>query len=208
VFVLTPDGVEEQEVVAVQDIGEEWVVPLSFGGRSFAAGDTPDALIYSHNTVKDNYANTIGSVYGFGDTGMSGSQELTGTIGQSAGYMGSPGISMNGLDITNGYTAPGQSAPAPAAPAGAAPGAPTAATPPAAPATGQLSRWQRLAEAMLPGRQYTGGQFNGAGSVWRGIGSLATGLPISGIYDRWQQYQQRNAPPPSSTPPNTSYGPQ
>lgn len=52
VFVLTPTGHDARVVEAIDDIGEQWVVPLSFGGRSFAAGDNPDALIYSHNVYK------------------------------------------------------------------------------------------------------------------------------------------------------------
>lgn len=38
------------EVVAVEDIGPQWVVPLDFGGRSFPAGDV--GLVYSHNAQK------------------------------------------------------------------------------------------------------------------------------------------------------------
>jgi hypothetical protein len=67
----------------VDDIGEQWVVPLSFGGRSFAAGDDPKALIYSHNIAKDGFANVVGDVYGFGDAGMSGNRALSGAIDQS-----------------------------------------------------------------------------------------------------------------------------
>lgn len=83
VFVLTPAGHEARVVELVEDIGEQLVVPLSFGGRSFAAGDCLDALIYSHNIVKDSYANVNGAVYGFGDTGMSGANPLSGAIDQS-----------------------------------------------------------------------------------------------------------------------------
>lgn len=37
-------------VVAVDDIGLQWVVPLDFGGRSFAAGEI--GLVFSHNVRK------------------------------------------------------------------------------------------------------------------------------------------------------------
>ncbi len=83
VYLRTPIGDVEDEVISVEDIGLQWVVPLSFGGRSFAAGDTPDCLIYSHNIRKDNVANVTGQVYGFGDTGMSGSRQLSGALDQS-----------------------------------------------------------------------------------------------------------------------------
>lgn len=36
----------------VEDIGMQMVAPISFGGRSFAAGDDPANLIYSHNKAK------------------------------------------------------------------------------------------------------------------------------------------------------------
>lgn len=41
-----------EPVIEVQDLGEQLVIPMSFGGRSFAAGDKPNALIYSHNMAK------------------------------------------------------------------------------------------------------------------------------------------------------------
>lgn len=41
-----------ERVVSVEDIGIILVVPTSFGGRSFAAGDDPEARIYSHNMIK------------------------------------------------------------------------------------------------------------------------------------------------------------
>lgn len=40
-----------ETVVAVEDLGMIEVVPISFGGRSFAAGETAEARIYSHNMV-------------------------------------------------------------------------------------------------------------------------------------------------------------
>ena len=39
-------------VVSVEDIGMQWVVPISFGGLSFAAGRDPDRRIFSHNMAK------------------------------------------------------------------------------------------------------------------------------------------------------------
>lgn len=39
-------------IVRIDDIGYQLVVPLDFGGRSFAAGDDPDFLIFSHNVRK------------------------------------------------------------------------------------------------------------------------------------------------------------
>lgn len=41
-----------EKVVAVEDIGKHFVRPISVGGKSFAAGETLDAMIYSHNTTK------------------------------------------------------------------------------------------------------------------------------------------------------------
>jgi hypothetical protein len=41
-----------EKVVNVIHIGERFVVPLGFGGRSFAAGDIPTRRIYSHNLLK------------------------------------------------------------------------------------------------------------------------------------------------------------
>lgn len=42
-----------ERVVSVQDAGQQLVVPLDFGGRSFAAGeDSERGLIYSHNMQK------------------------------------------------------------------------------------------------------------------------------------------------------------
>lgn len=41
-------------VVRIDDIGMQWVIPQDFGGRSFAAGDAPDLLIFSHNVQKNN----------------------------------------------------------------------------------------------------------------------------------------------------------
>jgi hypothetical protein len=38
--------------VEVEDIGEQLVVPISFGGRSFAAGESRMSMVYSHNVTK------------------------------------------------------------------------------------------------------------------------------------------------------------
>lgn len=39
-------------VVRIDNIGMQWVIPQDFGGRSFAAGDDMDFLIFSHNMAK------------------------------------------------------------------------------------------------------------------------------------------------------------
>lgn len=85
VFVLTPTGHEIQVVTAVDDIGKHPVVPISFGGKSFAAGDTPEALIYSHNIYKDPNANPQlmgGGFGGYSDFMQEGGQ-LQGSIDAS-----------------------------------------------------------------------------------------------------------------------------
>jgi hypothetical protein len=41
-----------EPVLAVDDVGWRWVVPLSFGGASFPAGDQAGVLFDSHNTYK------------------------------------------------------------------------------------------------------------------------------------------------------------
>lgn len=41
-----------EPVLAVDDVGWRWVVPLSFGGASFPAGDHAGVLFDSHNTYK------------------------------------------------------------------------------------------------------------------------------------------------------------
>lgn len=43
---------EWERVISVKKIGIRDVVPISFGGCSFAAGDHPSAKIYSHNMAK------------------------------------------------------------------------------------------------------------------------------------------------------------
>lgn len=82
VFVLTPEGPDVHTVIEVEDIGEHPVIPLSFGGRSFAAGDTPDALIYSHNIYKSPHQQQIDWA-GASVEGMGGNDMLMGSIDQS-----------------------------------------------------------------------------------------------------------------------------
>lgn len=55
------DGVDT--VASIIDIGQQWVVPLDFGGISFAAGAVAGRLIYSHNMRKgpDSYYNNMTS---------------------------------------------------------------------------------------------------------------------------------------------------
>lgn len=49
------DG-EAMEVVRVEDVGEQLVIPLDFGGRSFPAGDF--GMVYSHN-MRKAYDSTV-----------------------------------------------------------------------------------------------------------------------------------------------------
>lgn len=50
------DGVLKLDRVArVEDLGMQLVVPISYGGMSFPAGDQPEVLVYSHNAMKINY---------------------------------------------------------------------------------------------------------------------------------------------------------
>lgn len=53
-LVITQRGgrIDIEVVTWVEDIGLQWVIPQSFGGRSFPAGDTPDVLVFSHNAAK------------------------------------------------------------------------------------------------------------------------------------------------------------
>lgn len=87
VYVLRDNVVIAEPVMVVAFVGEKRVVPISFQGKSFPAGHSPDALIYSHNIYKFDEANVTGQVYGFGDTGMSGGLNLSGSMDQS--HMGS-----------------------------------------------------------------------------------------------------------------------
>lgn len=41
-----------EKVESIVKLGKQEVIPISFGGRSFAAGDHPSAKIYSHNMAK------------------------------------------------------------------------------------------------------------------------------------------------------------
>lgn len=51
--IVSRSGVTKWEkVVLVENIGKQFVCPISLGGKSFAAGETKDAMIYSHNTIK------------------------------------------------------------------------------------------------------------------------------------------------------------
>ena len=52
VYVRRNGKVVVEDVARVSDAGELPVVPLDFGGRSFAAGEDASALIYSHNMAK------------------------------------------------------------------------------------------------------------------------------------------------------------
>lgn len=52
VYVKRRKKITVEKVAGVRDIGEREVVPISFGGRSFPAGDDPDALVFSHNMIK------------------------------------------------------------------------------------------------------------------------------------------------------------
>lgn len=44
--------VGSERVCDVQDVGDRWVVPISFGGVSFPAGADPGALYFTHNVEK------------------------------------------------------------------------------------------------------------------------------------------------------------
>jgi hypothetical protein len=45
-----------EQIVRVEDIGMQWVVPISFSGLSFPAGADASLRIYSHNMAKDTGA--------------------------------------------------------------------------------------------------------------------------------------------------------
>lgn len=76
VYVKRKKKTTVEKVVSVEDIGEQLVIPISFGGRSFPAGEEEDALIYSHNIYKipgsgqdliglyDNITTQFGRSYG------------------------------------------------------------------------------------------------------------------------------------------------
>jgi hypothetical protein len=109
VWVLTRDGVESRTVDRVIDLGLCWVQPLDFGGRSFAAGDNPAALIFSHNIMKGSQASYVpssGGDYTWGTEGASlgGFSPLTGSVQQ-----GQSTIAQNNATIGAGnpYTVQG-----------------------------------------------------------------------------------------------------
>ena len=52
VFVARGEDIEIERIVRVDDAGWRRVVPLSFGGCSFPAGDSTDVLIFTHNVNK------------------------------------------------------------------------------------------------------------------------------------------------------------
>lgn len=164
VFVRREDGVFTERVVAVDHVGEQLVIPLSFGGRSFPAGVTPDALIYSHNIMKAHDASgTIGRMQGLLD-GYSFSPE-SGFMSGNAAYGANPyaggGGGNQGPQPTNGlqYDAQGNII------------APTVPLP----------------SNIIP-QQYQGGFFSGlgnwarnnAGNIGRGVGGLLLG-PIGAL---------------------------
>ena len=178
VFVRRADGVFTERVVAVDHVGEQLVIPLSFGGRSFPAGVTPDALIYSHNIQKaHNASDTIGRMQGllagynftpessiFGNSHMIGAQNPYAQDPNSYGGGGSAGAGVtpsSGQQPTNGlqYDAQGNII------------APTVPLP----------------SNIIP-QQYQGGFFSGlgnwarnnAGNIGRGVGGLLLG-PIGAL---------------------------
>ncbi len=221
VFALTPLGDVEDEVVSVEDIGFQWVVPLSFGGRSFAAGDTPDCLIYSHNIAKFRQRNVSGNVYGFGDSGMSAANQLMGSASMSNGFYGQqgPGYTPLGGYLGSGsYEGMGQGLAAAGYPSNPAMAGwysqpqPSMQAPMQGPMqpVGSGGGWyppqpnaptqpphlnfgQRLTEGILPGRQFDRrtGDFNGLWSVLRGVGQLGTGIPIATGWDLINRTGQR-----------------
>lgn len=62
VFVQLLGEVIVDTVAAVEDAGALPVIPLDFGGRSFAAGECPDALIFSHNMMKSDVYSPMGTM--------------------------------------------------------------------------------------------------------------------------------------------------
>lgn len=52
VYVIRNGQVTAEKVIAIAHKGPLEVVKISFGGRSFPAGNSPDAMIYSHNLMK------------------------------------------------------------------------------------------------------------------------------------------------------------
>lgn len=64
VFVQRGEVVWTETVVDVAYAGEREVIPLDFGGCSFPAGESADALVYSHNMMKSSTYDSAGMVYG------------------------------------------------------------------------------------------------------------------------------------------------
>ena len=62
VFVQLLGEVIVDTVAAVEDAGALPVIPLDFGGRSFAAGECADALVFSHNMMKSDVYSPMGTM--------------------------------------------------------------------------------------------------------------------------------------------------
>ncbi len=243
VFVRTPDGDEVDKVVKVEDIGLQWVIPQSFGGRSFPAGDTPERLIYSHNIYKrpgsavnllalrdqlnnlqsfggnSSYITTRGQLqnmspgaamgYTGGQAYQPGGSLYSGPTGGAyvpqGGYLGSGSYAGMGSGLAAaGYPAtPSPQQGSPTAPMGNALGGAVGSgmsgfnglgLPSFSSTPHHLNFGQRLTELLLPGRQFDRktGQFNGQGSIWRGVGQLATQLPIATGYEVYRKIRDGN----------------
>lgn len=52
VFTARGEDIDIECVTRVDDVGWRWVVPLSFGGCSFPAGDSAEVLFFTHNVNK------------------------------------------------------------------------------------------------------------------------------------------------------------
>lgn len=52
IFVSRGEDVRSEHIVRIDDVGWRWVVPLSFDGCSFPAGDSAEALFFTHNVNK------------------------------------------------------------------------------------------------------------------------------------------------------------
>lgn len=104
-----------EKVKEVLDAGEQWVIPISFGGRSFPAGADAKTLIYSHNQRK---------IPGTGMDLIALREGITSQFGVSWGN--SPYITTQSQ--MPGYVPPTPGAP-PATPTTQAPGTPATGTP-------------------------------------------------------------------------------
>lgn len=85
VFVKRGSYVMTEKVVSCEFDGEHAIVPLGFGGRSFPAGESADAMIYSHNLMKAtngaaDIARMRGILDGYGFSRESGFMEGSGYI--------------------------------------------------------------------------------------------------------------------------------